>query len=98
MDFDISVSGEQITIKPKSQVFFTNEEFQKMVDECRNWRRIANRLGTHLGEGLYSEDNWDSREYAIAAFAEWEDTDGAQLYGYDLDPQPVWWFRNGEEV
>jgi hypothetical protein len=41
MDFDISVSGEQITIKPKSRVFFTNEEYQKMFDEYQKWREVA---------------------------------------------------------
>jgi hypothetical protein len=41
MDFDISVSGDQVTIKPKSKVFFTNEEFQKMYDEYQKWREVA---------------------------------------------------------
>ena len=41
MDFDISVAGEQITIKPKSKVFFTNEQFQKMFDEYQKWREVA---------------------------------------------------------
>jgi hypothetical protein len=41
MDFDISVSGEQITIKPKSKVFFTNEEFQKIFDEYQKWREVG---------------------------------------------------------
>ena len=41
MDFDISISGDQVTIKPKSKVFFSNEEFQKIFDEYQKWREVA---------------------------------------------------------
>ena len=65
--------------------------------EIERWRNIANRLGTHMGEGLYTDD-WECREYAIAAYADWERQPDAQLYKYDVDPQPVWYFKNGEQV
>ena len=66
-------------------------------DRVEHWRNIANRLGTHLGEGLYTDD-WECREYAIAAYADWERQSDARLYKYDVEPQPVWYFKNGEHV
>jgi len=73
------------------------EELHRAADEIERWRNIANRLGTHMGEGLYTDD-WECREYAIAAYADWERQPDAQLYKYDVDPQPVWYFKNGEQV
>jgi len=67
------------------------------ADEIERLRNIANRLGTHLGQGLYT-DNWECREYAIAAYAAWEIMEGAALYAYDVAPKPVWYFKNGESV
>ncbi len=71
--------------------------FAEAADEIERWRNIANRLGTHMGEGLYADD-WECREYAIAAYADWERQPDAHLYKYDVDPQPVWYFKNGEQV
>jgi hypothetical protein len=77
----------------------TNAEFDMddAANEIERWRNIANRLGTHIGEGLYTDD-WECREYAIAAYADWERKPDAHLYKYDVDPQPVWYFKNGEQV
>ncbi len=71
--------------------------YAEAADEIERWRGIANRLGTHMGEGLYTDD-WEAREYAIAAYADWERQPDAHLYRYDVDPQPVWYFKNGEQV
>ena len=65
------------------------------ANEIERLRNIANRLGTHLGEGLYT-DNWECREYAIAAYATWENMESAALYTYDVAAKPVWYFKNGE--
>jgi hypothetical protein len=73
------------------------EQLTEQFNEIERWRNIANRLGTHMGEGLYTDD-WECREYAIDAYADWERQSDAQLYKYDVDPQPVWYFKNGEQV
>lgn len=51
----------------------------RAVEADRNrWRDLANRLGAHLGEGLYNEGEWECREYAIAAYSAWQNIDGAR--------------------
>jgi hypothetical protein len=72
------------------------KDIKKLQEDCQFWRDLANRLGTHLGEGLYSEGEWECREYAVAAFATWERTHGAQLFKYEVEPRGVWWFRSGD--
>jgi hypothetical protein len=47
------------------------QETVYLENRLAKWRNMANRLGTHLGEGLYT-DGWDAREYAIVAHGEWE--------------------------
>jgi len=47
------------------------QETVYLENRLDKWRMMANRLGNHLGEGLYT-DGWDAREYAIAAHSEWE--------------------------
>lgn len=74
------------------------DEIERLRGEVSKWRVIANRLGTHMGEALYGDDEWSTREYAISAYSEWERTDGAYLYTYQMPPQPKWYFRDGKEV
>ena len=47
------------------------DEIEQLRRDCDTWHQIANRLGTHLREGLY-DDDWECREYAISSLAEWE--------------------------
>jgi hypothetical protein len=47
------------------------QETVYLENRLDKWRNMANRLGTHLGEGLYT-DEWDAREYAIVSHGEWE--------------------------
>ena len=68
------------------------------IAERDRWRDIANRLGTHMGEALYGDEEWSCREYAISAYTEWERTEGAHLTKYEVDPQPVWYFKEGKET
>ena len=76
-------------------------DLERTINDLRSqrdmWRDIANRLGTHMGEGLYTDD-WECREYAISAYYAWEWTHGAALYAYDFEPEPVWWFREGKST
>ena len=70
---------------------------EAMIYDRDRWRDIANRLGTHMGEGLYT-DEWEAREYAISAYSHWEWMEGSSLYKYDFEPQPVWYFREGKTI
>jgi hypothetical protein len=74
------------------------DQFLLMQKDRNHWRAIANRLGTHMGEALYGDDEWSCREYAIAAYSEWERQPDSHLCKYDVDPKPVWYFKNGEQV
>jgi hypothetical protein len=47
------------------------QETVYLENRLDKWRNMANRLGTHLGEGLYT-DEWHAREYAIVTHGEWE--------------------------
>jgi hypothetical protein len=71
------------------------ECFEAMMKDRDRWKDIADRLGTHMGEGLYTDD-WECREYAIAAYADWERQPESRLFKYDFDPQPVWYFKEGK--
>ncbi len=68
-----------------------NVYLEKRLEE---WRNMANRLGTHMGEGLYTED-WEAREYAISAYSQWENHPEAKLYEYEFPAKPVWYFKGG---
>ena len=74
------------------------DQFLLMQTDRDHWREIANRLGTHMGEALYGDDEWSCREYAISAYSEWESTDGAHLYTYEVQAKPQWYFREGKET
>ena len=69
-------------------------EMVVLESERDEWRNMANRLGTHMGEALYTDD-WEAREYAISAYSQWENHPEAKLYEYDLPAQPVWYFKGG---
>jgi hypothetical protein len=71
--------------------------FEAMVKDRDRWKAIADRLGTHLGEGLYTDD-WKCREYAIAAYSYWENQPEANLFKYDVEPQTVWYFKEGKTI
>lgn len=73
-------------------------QYQALKHDRDKWQAIANRLGTHMGEALYGDNEWPCREYAISAYSEWEKTTGAHLYAYQQIPQPHWYFRNGKET
>lgn len=90
--------GLDLAVLRMEQIDILIQCIKELEGHCESWRNLANRLGTHLGEGLYSEGEWECREYAIAAFSAWQRTDGAQLFKYEVEPQPVWWFREGKEV
>jgi len=74
------------------------DEIERLRADRDKWQAIANRLGTHMGEALYGDEEWSCREYAISAYAEWERTDGAHLTKYQVEPQPRWYFKGGKEV
>jgi len=69
-------------------------EMVVLESERDEWRNMANRLGTHMGEGLYTDD-WEAREYAISAYYEWQSHAEAKLYAYDKPAEPVWYFKGG---
>ena len=92
------VNDLDIAVLRMEQIEILIQNIKEIEERCEFWRNLANRLGTHLGEGLYSEGEWECREYAIAAYSTWQYTDGAQLFEYEVEPQPVWWFREGKEV
>lgn len=71
------------------------QSLERMTEDRDRWKTQADRLGTHMGEGLYT-DNWECREYAVAAYADWERQPEAHLYKYDIEPQPVWYFKEGK--
>jgi hypothetical protein len=70
------------------------DEIERLRADCDKWRNMANRLGTHMGEGLYTDD-WEAREYAISAYYEWQSHPEAKLYAYDKPAEPVWYFKGG---
>lgn len=73
-------------------------KIDRLEAELEQWRDLANRLGTHMGEALYAEDDEWPREYSIAAYSTWERTDGARLFKYDVEPKPTWWFKDGKTI
>ena len=83
---------------PAFEMAESADEIERLRADRDKWQAIANRLGTHMGEALYGDEEWSCREYAISAYAEWERTEGAHLTKYQVEPQPRWYFKGGKEV
>jgi hypothetical protein len=81
----------------KSWAIEAADEIERLRADRDRWKAQADRLGTHLGEGLYTDD-WECREYAIAAYSDWERQPESHLYKYDVEPQIVWYFKEGKSI